>query len=155
MARVDARPGEFQLLRGSIDAKPGQLPEPIRFEFEFQKMQPSEQWRPTINLCVYAGNEEQVMCLQVMKTSELAQLVPRVLITVDKSSEVQKKETSFLLEAKSTHTLDVNFSKTVTSFRIDGRLVHEQPSSLVLDAYYFSCSSAVCGFNIYQPPGRH
>jgi len=154
MARIDARPGEFQLLRASLDAKPGMLPDPIRFEFEIQKLQPSEQWRPTLNLCVYARNEEEATCLQVMKTSELAQLVPRILFTTSKSTDVQGKETDFFLEAESTHVIDVSFSEEVVSFKIDGRVVHMQRTSLIPDAYYFSCSSAVCGINIYQPPGR-
>lgn len=154
MIRIDARPGEVQLLKGSLDAEPGKVPGSIRFEFELQKLQPSERWRPTLNICVYAGNEDQVICLQVLKTSGLSQLIPQVLIKEDGTKGATKKETGFLLEAMSTHTLDVSFSDSLVSFRIDGRLVHEQNISIVPSDYYFSCSSVVCSINIYQPPDR-
>ncbi len=152
--RVDARPGEFQLLRGSLDAPAGQVPKPIRFEFGFDRLQPSERWRPTLNLCVYVGNEEELTCLQVVKSQERAELVPQVLVAEGRSVAVRKVETPFLLDAQATHTLDVAFTESAVSFRLDGRPLHEQLVPRPLDAYYLSCSSAVCAVDVYQPPGR-
>jgi len=154
MVRIDARPGEYQLFRGSLDAEPGALPKPIRFEIELQKLQPSPKWSPTLNLCLYAGQEDQVTCLKVLKLAEFTQLVPRIEVAADRSAGIKTIETAFLLQAQAAHTVDVEFSATSVTFRIGGRLVHQQPVTQIPDAYYFSCSSAVCAINIYQPPGR-
>lgn len=152
--RIDARPGEFQLYRASLDAKPGSLPEPIRFAFELKQLQPAEQWIPTLNLCTYVGAETQVHCIQVVKRSTIEHLIPTTQMKADADSDIKSGETNYYLARNARHTLDVVFTQGRVTFSIDGRLVGEQPAAATPDAYYVSCSSAVCEVAVYQPPGR-
>lgn len=152
--QIDARPGEFQLLRGSLDAEGGALPEPIRFVIEVKKTQPSGKWRPALNLCVYLGAETQVNCLQVIKDPKIEHLVPLTQLKIDAGSDVQAGEVNYYLAQNAKHTVDVAFANGQVSFSIDGRLASTQPAKAAPESYYVSCSSMICAIAVYQPPGR-
>jgi hypothetical protein len=152
--QIDARPGEFQLLRGSLDAESGALPEPIRFVIEVKKLQPSGKWGPTLNLCVYVGAETQVNCLQVIKDPKIEHLVPLTQLKVGADSDVQAGGVNYYLAQNAKHTVDITFANGQVSFSIDGRLASAQPARLVPESYYVSCSSMICDVAVYQPPGR-
>jgi hypothetical protein len=152
--RIDADPGHYDTRRASLTSSPGRPPEPLRVDFVFQKLQPSERFASTLVLCAYAGQDAPISCVVFYKMDGFRNLAVDVQSKSSADAKLETKRRSLGLPVDKKHRVDVSFEDHLVRFAVDGKPVSETHMDINPDSYSYTCSSVVCALDIYHPATR-
>jgi hypothetical protein len=151
---IDAQPGEYQWFGTKLTAGADQVPKKLRFEFSYEKLQPTKRWKPYLSLCINDEAVDNTICLSFIKTTGGHFLSPELKFVNRGETEERKEALPELIVLAGEHPVELEFNKDTVKFIIAPELTVERKINFVPAEFYFSCSSLLCKTRIFHPQER-
>ena len=149
--RIDARPGFYESFRSQLESGADAETKTFRAAIRAERFQPSDDWLPTIAICIEGKDPEATTCLYVAANRDGTVLTPKLSERQTPKDAWKTTSLPIDLHSRDTHYHDVAFSGKVLRFILDDRMVLERPMPALPKEYSVSCSSMVCSVDIYYP----
>ncbi|MEK8035067.1 hypothetical protein AACH06_29980 [Ideonella sp. DXS29W] len=117
--------------------------EPVVLTASFDRLQPSDEWAPIINVCLLQSFADQEdVCLGLMPDSDMTAL--RARVTDFPEGEIRELSTSPDLELNKPVQLQLNLSLKRVEFLVNEKLLYVYESPVAHHGLSLVCSSAIC-----------
>lgn len=148
---VDAPPGDYRKISEKIDASLAGTMKTMRVVMKAHKLQPSEEWSPTIIFCMKNSRGDSEYCLNTYATKDGTRFVAKLLEKPAENVDVVTTPLPFDLAPSDDHYLDIVFTDDRLVMIIDDRTFFDHAVNGPMDEYWFSCSSIVCSVKVTYP----